>query len=79
MIEGEIEGQEIERLYLPDCGFENKFIYVKLDSGELCKMKLSEFNKVLSFLKFRAIPKRKYSHLIITEQEPDPEECIFEY
>jgi len=79
MIEGEIDGQKIERLYLPDCGFENSFIYVKLDSGEFCKMRLREFNKVLSFLKFRATPKRKYSHLTIISTDADPSGYVFEY
>lgn len=78
MINGEIEGQRIISIHLPSCGFENQYIDIRLDTGEVCKMKLREFNKVLNLLKFQATPKRKYSHLTIIEAQSDPEGYVFE-
>ena len=78
MIEGQIEGQRIVAIHLPDCGFEYQYINVKLDTGEWCKMKLREFNKVLNLLTFRATPKRKFSHLTIIRTNADPEGYVFE-
>jgi hypothetical protein len=80
MKEGIFDGQEISQLRTHSNQWgQREDLIVELDNGEICKMKVEEFHKVLSFLKFKAIPKRKYSHLVIAEQEPDPEGCIFEY
>lgn len=78
MIDGEIEGQRIVSIHLPSCGFEREYILVRLDTGEVCKMNLREFNKVLNLLTFQATPKRKYSHLTITATDMDPAGYVFE-
>jgi len=61
-----IDGQRITDIRTLGSTFDNgKIIHVFLDTGEMCKMDIREFLKIINGVCFRATPKRVYRHLTI--------------
>lgn len=74
-------GQRIYRISCLGSKYDHgRWLNVRLDheDGEICRIDVSEFLKLLSYATFEARKKRTYRHLRIIAQEPDPDGYIFD-
>ena len=68
MEQKQIDGQEISRLNTMSSKYDNgKIINATLDTGEVAKINVDEFLKILNGIKLTARKAKKYWHLTINE------------
>lgn len=62
-----LEGQDVINVKIVKGMYDSpSLIEVTFNTGEVCRMEVSELIKILGDVRFKAVPKRKYRYLTIT-------------